>query len=255
MSLSPPTSLSTQSELNYQEQALKEFTSHLTSLTTQTSTPTWSTNPSTLHSLKPIIQDLLSTFNELFWFHRLSEVQQEIKLYLPHLDSFTHNQPFKPSLIVNNLFNPQDWHDLHDFDLIFHAWDDLLPLLRKTEKRWLKYIPRNGSVIISNPITGRTYSNPNGLAVAMQSGTWLDYKGDLYKAEWSHFHDDDAESDDARKNCQKALGILNAVERAARKEDSKRIVELLFGAEKKLLVESEAFIRDEEGESPWSFGS
>lgn len=212
--------------------------------------PKWSTNhDELLKDMKPKLHELGESYSELLWLSKREEVRQEIQEYLPQLDDFILNQPGKPSQIVGRLFDPQDWHDEHDFDLIFRAWAKLQPLVEKAEDGWLRYLPREGSVGTCNAIKGGAIRCPGGLVKAMQEGRWLKYKGDLYKAEWSHFLDTEGYSDDARKVCIDGLAILKRLNKAVRKDDSRYIILLLFGAEKKLLVESEAFIKDEEDPS------
>ncbi|KAE9981872.1 hypothetical protein BLS_004250 [Venturia inaequalis] len=249
-----------------QDQATAEFYLHLSELKNLTANPSWSTNPQILLDMKAKLVDVNESFDELCWLSRREIVKGEIEAYLPQLDGFIHDHALgiRPSQIVSRILaegdtqaggdDEVDWHTQHDHDLIFKTWDEMQPLLKSLESGWLKYLPRaNSPTHLTKPPTTSevTFTHPEGLAVAMRNGCWLQYKGDLYKASLSHFFDGHGGIEEAKRDVRKAKAVLAECEGGVRKGDSRVVVDVLFGAEKKFLSETGGFLREEGGGSPW----
>lgn len=247
-----------------QDQAAGEFYLHLIGLKELAENTSWDTNPQILADMKMKLGEVNEMFDELFWFSRRDIVKGEIEAYLPQLDWFIHDHALglKPSQIVGRILTKDaegegeevEWHEQHDRNLIFRAWEEIQPLIRNLEVGWLRYLPRaNSPTRLTNPATVSevTFSHPEGLAVAMREGCWLEYKGDLYKASLSHFLDGHGGIEAAKGDIRKAKAVLVELEGRVRMGDSRAVVEVLFSAEKQLLAETEGFLKEEGGGSPW----
>lgn len=239
-----------------QEHSGGEFYLHLHELKEFTENPSWLENPQILADMKAKLGEVNEKFDELFWFSRREIVKAEIEAYLPSLDWFIrdHALGLKPSVIVGRILKDAEggeegeWHEGHDRDLIFRTWDTLTPLIRNLEAGWLKYLPRAKSPtrLTNPPIAGEiTVSHPDGLAVAMREEYCSEYKGDLYKASLSHFLDGHGGIEAAKRDVRKAKAILVELKGSIRMGDSRAVVEVLFSAEKKLLAETEGFLKEE----------
>lgn len=248
-----------------QGQAAGEFSLHLSELRNFTANTSWTTNPQILAEMKSKLDEVNESFDDLFWLSRRQRVRREMEAYLPSLDGFIHDHALglRPSQIVSRMLcdvegrgleEELEWHTQHDRNLIFKAWDELQPLVKNLEAGWLRYLPRaNSPTRLTQPPTTSevTFTHPEGLAVAMREGCWLEYKGDLYKASLSHFLDGRGGIEKAKRVVRKAKALLVECEGGVRMEKSRAAVDVLFRAEKKLLSETEAFLKEEGGGSPW----
>ncbi|TID20165.1 hypothetical protein E2P81_ATG07469 [Venturia nashicola] len=246
-----------------QEQAAGEFYLSLTELTEFTENTDWDTNPQNLSGMKAKLEEMNERFDELFRLSRRKIVKAEIEAYLPQLDGFIHDHALglRPSQIVSKTLkqatgkeDKEEWHTQHDLNLIFQTWDILKPLIKTLEFGWLKYLPRSNSPTrLTQPPRASeiTFSHPEGLAVAMREGCWLEYKGDSYKASFSHFLDGRGGIEEAKRGVRRAKAVLLECEGGVRMGDSRAVVDVLFRAEKKLLAGTDGFLGEQGSGSPW----